>query len=862
MDAILTHENADFDALGALLGAKKIYPSALAILPRRMNRNVRDFCALYCDVLPFTRPEDLPRQRFRQIVVVDSQGIQSARGVTPQTRIHFIDHHPLTRDLKPTMTFSGGETGATTTLFVEQIREKELTLTPIEATLLLLGIYEDTGSLSYITTTPRDLHAAAFLLERNASLAVVNEFLHPPLTEAQHKLYQQLIEKIQIRDIAGHAIAIAAARAENYVEEISVLAHQLREMYDPAALFLLVQMDDHIQLVARSERAEIDVAKIAAAFGGGGHDKAAAALIRNLTLRQVKTRLVKLLKEIVQPSLTVRDVMSFGVHTLDTSTTVAQAAEAMNRYGHEGFPVLQRGKLVGIVTRREIDRAVRHKLLNTPIKNLMQKPASVAPDDSLEKVRAVMIENNLGQVPVVQDRRIIGIITRTDLIKPWNKQPATRAQEIAARLEKWLPPELLALLRDASHIARDLGYSLYIVGGFVRDLLLNQPTLDLDLVVEGDAIKLAQALQQKYGGRVHGHTRFGTAKWIIKETKDEGRKTKDEKLSSLAAHLASLDFSTARTEFYAHPSALPEVETSSIKQDLYRRDFTINTLAICLDPERYGQLLDPFGGEADLQRGLVRVLHNLSFIEDPTRILRAARFEQRFGFKIEPRTARLIGDALGMLARVSGERIRHELNLIFCENEPEKALARVHALGALTAIFPALTFTEWHAHKFAQARELDARPGELMYLGLLTYHLTLAQIKELSARLRLPNAEIATLTQLATLREQVEPQLAVDVLPCSAIYRLLEDYADAALEIFAVATDNARVRERVGLFRTQLRAVAPALTGDDLKRMGLRPGPVYREILARLRAARLDGEITTREEEEALVRQMINALRK
>jgi tRNA nucleotidyltransferase (CCA-adding enzyme) len=862
MDAILTHENADFDALGALLGAKKIYPSALAILPRRMNRNVRDFCALYCDVLPFTRPEDLPRQRFRQIVVVDSQGIQSARGVTPQTRIHFIDHHPLTRDLKPTMTFSGGETGATTTLFVEQIREKELTLTPIEATLLLLGIYEDTGSLSYITTTPRDLHAAAFLLERNASLAVVNEFLHPPLTEAQHKLYQQLIEKIQIRDIAGHAIAIAAARAENYVEEISVLAHQLREMYDPAALFLLVQMDDHIQLVARSERAEIDVAKIATAFGGGGHDKAAAALIRNLTLRQVKTRLVKLLKEIVQPSLTVRDVMSFGVHTLDTSTTVAQAAEAMNRYGHEGFPVLQRGKLVGIVTRREIDRAVRHKLLNTPIKNLMQKPASVAPDDSLEKVRAVMIENNLGQVPVVQDRRIIGIITRTDLIKPWNKQPATRAQEIAARLEKWLPPELLALLRDASHIARDLGYSLYIVGGFVRDLLLNQPTLDLDLVVEGDAIKLAQALQQKYGGRVHGHTRFGTAKWIIKETKDEGRKTKDEKLSSLAAHLASLDFSTARTEFYAHPSALPEVETSSIKQDLYRRDFTINTLAICLDPERYGQLLDPFGGEADLQRGLVRVLHNLSFIEDPTRILRAARFEQRFGFKIEPRTARLIGDALGMLARVSGERIRHELNLIFRENEPEKALARVHALGALTAIFPALTFTEWHAHKFVQARELDARPGELMYLGLLTYHLTLAQIKELSARLRLPNAEIATLTQLATLREQVEPQLAVDVLPCSAIYRLLEDYADAALEIFAVATDNTRVRERVGLFRTQLRTVAPASTGDDLKRMGLRPGPVYREILARLRAARLDGEITTREEEEALVRQMINALRK
>lgn len=862
MDAILTHENADFDALGALLGAKKIYPTALAILPRRMNRNVRDFCSLYCDVLPFTRPDELPRQRFRQIVVVDSQGIQSARGVTPHTHIHFIDHHPLTRDLAPTMTFAGGETGATTTLFVEQIREKELALTPVEATLLLLGIYEDTGSLSYSTTTPRDLRAAAFLLEQGASLAIVNQFLHPPLTEAQHKLYQQLVEKIQIREIAGHAIAIAAAHAKTYVEEVSVLAHQLREMYDPAALFLLVQMDDHIQLVARSERAEIDVAKIAAAFGGGGHDQAAAALIRGLTLRQVKTRLVKLLKESVQPSLTVRDVMSFGVHTLETTATVAQAAEAMNRYGHEGFPVTRRGKLVGIVTRREIDRAMRHKLLTTPIQNLMQKPASVSPDDSLEKVRAVMIESNLGQVPVVQDRRIIGIVTRTDLIKPWNQQPATRAQEIAARLEKWLPPELLALLRDASRIARDLGYHLYVVGGFVRDLLLNQPTLDLDLVVEGDALKLAQALQQKYGGRVHGHARFGTAKWLLQETKDEGRKSKETILASLASHLSSLDFSTARTEFYAHPSALPEVETSSIKQDLHRRDFTINTLAICLDPDRYGQLLDPFGGEADLQRGLIRVLHNLSFIEDPTRILRAARFEQRFGFKIEPRTARLIGDALEMFARVSGERIRHEFNLIFHENEPEKVFARAHALGALTAIFPALDFTDWHARKFVQAREMYAHPSEVMYLGLLVYHLTPAQLKEFSTRLRLPNADIATLKQLLTLRDQVEPQLGVEEIARSAIYRLLEGYADTALDIFSVTTDNERVRERVALFRSELRAIAPTVTGDDLKRMGVRPGPVYRDILARLRAARLDGEIVTREEEEALVRQILDALKK
>ncbi len=859
MDAILTHENADFDALAALLGAKKIYPTAIPILPRRMNRNVRDFCALYGDALPFAHPDDLTRHHLRQVVIVDTQGIQSARGITPKTRLHFIDHHPLTRELSAGMTFAGGETGATTTLFVEQIIAKEIALTPIEATLLLLGIYEDTGSLSYLTTTARDVRAAAFLLERGASLALVNDFLHPPLTEAQHKLYQRLVEKIEIHEIAGYPIALAATRADAYTEEVSVLAHQLREVYDPAALFLLVQMDDTIQLVARSQHAEIDVATIAAAFGGGGHDKAAAALIRGMTLRQAKTKLLKLLRGTVQPALTVRHIMSFGAHTLETTTTVAQAADAMNRYGHEGFPVVRRGKLVGIITRREIDRALRHKLGNTPIKTLMKKPVAVAPDDSLEKLRAAMIANDLGQVPVVRDGHIIGIVTRTDLIKLAAPPRPARAEEMATRLERWLPPDLLALLRHASQIAREMGFGLYIVGGFVRDLLLNQPTLDLDLVVEGDAIALAHALQSHYGGRVHSHTRFGTAKWIIKEMKEETGKRREEKLASLVSPLASLDFSTARTEFYAHPSALPEVEMSSIKQDLYRRDFTINTLAICLSPDRYGQLLDPFGGEEDLKRGIIRVLHNLSFIEDPTRILRAARFEQRFGFKIEPRTARLIDDALTMFARVSGERIRHEFNLIFRESEPAQVLARAHALGALQAIFPALDFTEWHARKFAAARAQETAPTALMYLGLLAYHLTATQAQELGQRLRLPNAEIETLRQLIALRVEVAPRLTAETLAPSALDHLLNEYTDTALAIFAIATDDARVRERVTLFRTQLRDVSPELTGEDLKRMGIPPGRHYRALLARLRDARLDGEITTRAEEERLVKQMIGS---
>jgi tRNA nucleotidyltransferase (CCA-adding enzyme) len=385
------------------------------------------------------------------------------------------------------------------------------------------------------------------------------------------------------------------------------------------------------------------------------------------------------------------------------------------------------------------------------------------------------------------------------------------------------------------------------VGGFVRDLLLNQPNLDLDLVVEGDAIKLAEQLAKRFGGRVHGHSRFGTAKWMLEES---------TQLQN-ASKLTHLDFTTARTEFYAHPSALPEVERSSIKQDLRRRDFTINTLAICLDPERYGQLLDPFGGEADLRAGLIRVLHHLSFVEDPTRILRAVRFEQRFGFRIEARTAELLTDALDMLSRVSGERVRHELSLIFQETEPEKAMTRLNDLGVLKTIYPALAFTSWHADKFIAARA-ESRPAPIIYFGLVVYHMSVKDAEEISRRLRFSNAEAELLLQVVSLREESKA-LAASGLQPSAIYRMLLEYSDDALMVASVAADNDRVRERIDAFRTQWRAVAPEITGDDLKRMGISPGPTYRDILSKLLNARLDGKITNREQEEEFVHEISNA---
>ena len=858
LEVIFTHENTDFDGLASLLAARKLYPEAVPVLPRRLNRNLRHFLTLYWDEFPFVAIDDLPHQRIQRVVLVDTQSMATLKGMGPWTReVCVIDHHPLSRELEPGWSYTGGETGATATILIEQMSELRVELSPIEATLLLLGIYEDTGSLSYPTTTARDARCVAWLLERGARLQVVNMFLHYPLSEEQRQVYEQLLESSETHTFSDQSVIVATARAGGYVEEISTLAHKLRDVFDPDGLFVLVELDGNLQLVARSSTDTINVANIAAEFGGGGHSRAAAALIRDQTLAEAKDRLLALLATHVQPMVTVGQIMSHGVHTLSPGTSIARAEEEAQRWGHEGFPVVDDGRIVGVLTRREIDKALHHGLGNAAISTYMHKgEVYVTPGDSVERLQRVMIEHGVGQVPVVEDGQVIGIVTRTDLIKLWSERARpSRREEIAALIENALPLALLDLIREASETASQMGYALYFVGGFVRDLLLGIPNFDIDLVVEGDAIRLAKRLRRRVGGRVRSHARFGTAKLIF----DNG---------GARYGIPALDFVTARAEFYEHPTALPQVERSSIKQDLHRRDFTINTLAIRLDPEHYGELLDFYGGEQDLHNGVIRVLHSLSFVEDPTRTLRAVRFEQRLGFRIEPRTEELIANALDLLDRISGERIRHELILIFQEEEPEKCLARLAELKILNQIHPSLCYDEWLKGKFQQLRQA-VRGGSwsedvcteptaisVLYLALLTYRLGAEDLEALITRFKISRHDADLLREISSLG-QVEAQIAADGHPPSAIVHLLEGYTPPALFVLWVVTDSEQVRRQVERYCREWRFVQSVIDGKYLKEMGLQPGPIFSRILRRLRDARLDGEVTNLEGEKALVEQIM-----
>ena len=406
---------------------------------------------------------------------------------------------------------------------------------------------------------------------------------------------------------------------------------------------------------------------------------------------------------------------------------------------------------------------------------------------------------------------------------------------LADKIEKQLPAELVGFMRRTGEVAAGQGQNLYLVGGVVRDLLLGRSNLDLDLVVEGDAIKLAQQLAAITRGSLTTHPRFNTAK--------------------LRWDIWSVDLATARSETYARPGALPSVKPGSLASDLFRRDFTINTMAIELVPSRYGDLIDPYGGREDLKHRLIRVLHEKSFTDDATRIWRGLRYEQRLNFQLERDTLELLKRDIPRLDTISGDRIRYELECIFGEERPEKVLRRAEELGVLPKLHPSLKGNGWLAEKFEQARQLTSPnpPPIGLYLALLVYYLTGEETEHLISYLRLSKPIAQTLRDSISLKAKLKSLADPEITP-SRIYHLLHGYSSPALIANSLASDSPIARRHIRLFLSKLRYVKPALTGDDLKRIGITPGPQIKEILERLHEARLDGKVSSKQGEVELVK--------
>ena len=887
---ITTHLEADFDGIASMVAASKLYPQAHLVLPGGAQSRERAYLAQHS--LSLTAMTDLALGDISQIILVDADH-QDRLGPlgkileNQSVSLHIWDHHPMESPnplAKRAAYLNVESVGSTITLLVEALQEQSIHWTPEEATLFAIALYEETGDFTYLHTTPRDLQVGARLIETGADLTIVTDVIQRKWTEPQTAIFSALLQATQLLTLGRRRVALATVAWPEYVSDLAPVTQQLGQIYNADAVLTTVAMAGKIQLVGRSRHADMNMNHIAQAFGGAGHTMAAAASIKGLTLAEVEQRLHELLQEQAKTWLPIRRLMTAPVRTVEQGTTIKLTERLMTQYEVNALPVVDaQGTFIGLVTREAIQKGLYHKLASQPVDHIMLQDIFLAnPDTPFEDVQLQMVERNQRIVPILDGETVIGIFSRTDLLRVLHQNPGqgTTPEPISGvaptiptpstsvPLHTWnvthllkthLSPPLLSLLGNVAQLADQLDVSVFLVGGFVRDLLLGMANFDLDFVVEGDGIQFGKALAKELSGEWTIHERFGTVS--IKLPK-----------SLNLPQMHHLDVATARTEYYEYPTALPTVERSSIKKDLYRRDFTINALAICIN-RTPGELLDYFGGRRDMKDKVIRVLHSLSFVEDPTRVFRAIRFEQRFGFRISKETESFIKQAktMELFQRLSGSRLGNELIHMLEEPAPLKGIdrlqefrlmpcihAKLHAKPQVQKIFESVeTILTWFT-----VEHPDTAIKRWLVYGLAWFEsLGSLELTKTWKRLGFPQGHIKTSGDYLSAQSTCMRTLNRKTLAPSEGYALLSAWPNE-LVVFLMAkaqlkSTTQRAMDRIREYLTTWQHCSIALTGHDLEDMGLPKGPAFRRVLDTIFNAKLDGMVSTEEDEHRLAKSLI-----
>ncbi|MBC2734482.1 MAG: CBS domain-containing protein [Desulfobacteraceae bacterium] len=864
--------------MASLLAAQKLYPGAVVVFPGSQEKNLRNFfinSMVY--LFNMTDIKDIDFSSVKKLVLVDTRqakriGKMAALLSQPGIEIHVYDHHPpAPNDIEGHFVVHE-LTGANVTLLVEKIRKKRIPISADEATIMGLGVYEDTGSFTFPSTTERDLKTAAWLLSKGANLNIITDLITREITPEQVTVLNDLIQRTIRHHIHGIDIVVTSVTTPHYMPDFAFLVHKMMRMENIDAIFAIARMDNKIHIVARSRVPEVNAGLVLTDFGGGGHANAAAASVKNKTLAQTEHELVDALYNTVRHRRRASDVMSAPPICIDAHLTCGQAAELVNRYSINALLVTQKDRnqknLLGYITRQVIEKALYHHLSMVSVSEYMTTDiAQVAPDAELDEIQEKIIENKQRILPVVGPSGIMGVITRTDLlnllVRSHNQKNDrlngqrthtvhVRTRVILKFMRERLSARLIELLQSIGSSAEALGYNAYVIGGFVRDLFLYHPNEDIDVVIEGDGIAFARQFSKETQTRIHTHEKFGTAVVIF----PDGFK---------------IDIASARMEYYEFPAALPTVEMSSLKLDLFRRDFTINTLCIQLNPNKFGTLIDFFTAQKDLKEKTVRVLHNLSFVEDPTRAFRAIRFEQRFGFTIGKLTVNLIHNAVRMdfFKRLSGKRVFSELRQILKEENPTPAIVRLNDFNLLKVIHPSIELTDSLVNLFTSTKKViawyDLLFMEESYMKWAVYFMGLAHSCDMATTMDICR-QFELTPRLKTIfgKERFAAKKSLLALERntkidnSAIYRELAPFRIEIVLYMMAAARTESVRKAISHFCVHLRFIEPLLKGKDLRALGLPPGPSYRKILDAIQDQKLNGHLETREDELIFARRLAN----
>lgn len=854
MEIIVSHTNLDLDGLASMLAAKKLYPDAKLVLSGNVNKNARELISLYQNYLDIYKSKEINMKHIKRIIIVDTVSPDKLGkfGKIYEENIEIIvfDHHKIseTNPFLKKGTVHHKNYGSNTAFLLEKVLEKypDIKFESYEVTIYMMGIYEDTGSLSFSGTTPYDIRMAAYLLEKGANLRIVNEYVNKSLEEKQLEIFLELLKKGEIIKFSVDSVFMALYHSDDFIQGADVIVNKIKDIEGVTGTFVICGNKERSYIIGRSSTINIRVDEILREFGGGGHINAGAASVKDTDIKDIYIKLKEKIISSIKINKTAKDIMQKPVKTVDKETKIKEAYKIMIRFGYGGIPVTENEKLIGMLNRRDVDRAMMHGFGNAPARAYMISDIFTLTEDVvMEDIKKIMIENDIGRIAITdKEKNITGIVTRTDILrniyelrKRSMKKEIIFEENVKNTLKNNFDEFIIQVLKYIEEISKKRKEKAYLVGGIVRDMILNIKNLDIDIVVEGNGMEFAKELGDLLKAKkVVIHEKFKTGVVILEND-------------------FKIDIATSRIEYYEYPTSLPTVEEGNIKQDLYRRDFTMNAMAVEIDYSNFGKLIDYFKGYEDLQNKKIRVLHSLSFVEDPTRIIRGIRFAVRYGFEIEKDTEKYIIDAVenNFLEKLTWKRVKEEFKIILSEKNSKRAVYKLFEYGVLKAINKNIKFTEKlkrdieNIDKYYDVIEKMNIEKWLIYFLILLEELTSDELEKVFKKFVFSEKFIQKYTFGKIKREEMSRELLKSNLN-SEIYKILKDISNEIILLMLITEDNIKIIENIKKYITIIKNQENIIRGKDLQEIGYKKGPIFKQMLDYAYCIQLDENIKNKNE--------------
>ncbi len=867
MKVITSHINLDFDGYAACCLLTLFFRDYNLVFPGSKENKVNLFVKQNLNLLP--KELKLPEIRKREIthaVVVDTSSCnrlgelcKKIEKVDKQNIFHF-DHHfanidPVFENLPNGFL---KKRASTTTIVVEFLKEKNIEIPPFLATLGVIGIYEDTDFLSFAETTYHDIDAVSHLVKCGAKVSEAVKYIKTPLSDEQIELLNSIIPRIERMTVKGREIALVQLSLERFYPDVSAVMHRVMELEAIKFFVAILQMEKKVYLMAKNDYEDLDLQAIFSGFKGGGHKNVFTAVYKNKTVFEIRKEVEKSLKNIPAKTSCI-SIASEPIAVLSEEDTVNTAFKLINKVKVNSLPVKNiEGEYIGYVLRQDIDYAYSKGLENLKIKNLCNRDLiTIDGKEDIEEAKRLFLKTGAKLVFVKNNGKIAGIITRTGAFKHFAviREIGESGINLKDRLKENLPREIYSILEEASLIAGELNVEVYIVGGFVRDLLLKKRNFDLDFVVSENGIEFAKALGKKLNGRVVAHEKFKTAV-IVSEDRD-----------------LRIDVATLRFEYYDSPGDLPRIVKATLFHDLYRRDFTINAMAINLTKQRFGELVDYFNGRRDLKDKIIRVLHSLSFIDDPTRILRALRFKHRFNFKIGKTTESLMLSAaeMNIFENISGWRYLKEFKALFSEKNASFILNDFEKYGCVKFFGNNLKIDDyiktlslnidsvltWYSLLYKNKAQ-----GWLLYLMAIFIHLNREQREKLAVKLSLKKREKKIIADYKRFLREYSLFAKWKERKISEYYHFFKG-EEIEILLFALAFfEDENYRKFISLYIDKYMDFKLKISGRDVIKLGVKEGIEVKKILEEVESEVIDNNILSEIEQKEILQKVVSRFKR